>query len=157
MSACLIFQRPDICSTTSLESIRTCDLGGRVDRERRPRSPAISPRYSATLFDCLAERLGALGEQRAGVGVADEGAVAGDPRVAARPAVGLDGEPAAHSPDSAVRTRMRRHSSQRSTSSSGRRADPLDLDRVQLELAPAAAALAQRGGPGAAVGARIFS
>lgn len=53
MSGCLIFQRPDICSTTSLESIRTWT------RSASPASgnnafaavrPAIRPRYSATLF-----------------------------------------------------------------------------------------------------------
>ncbi|CAM5438978.1 hypothetical protein SMICM304S_09764 [Streptomyces microflavus] len=53
MSGCLIFQRPDICSTTSLESIRTWT------RSASPASgnsafaavrPAIRPRYSATLL-----------------------------------------------------------------------------------------------------------
>ena len=52
MSSCLIFQRPDICSTTSLESIRTCTSAvGSIARAAS--SPAISPRYSATLLDCL--------------------------------------------------------------------------------------------------------
>ncbi len=49
MSGCLIFQRPDICSTTSLESIRTrtSASGSRACAARRP---ASSPRYSATLL-----------------------------------------------------------------------------------------------------------
>ena len=34
MSGCLIFQRPDICSTTSLESIRTSTVGARVELAR---------------------------------------------------------------------------------------------------------------------------
>ncbi|KDQ66997.1 hypothetical protein DT87_07085 [Streptomyces sp. NTK 937] len=52
MSGCLIFQRPDICSTTSLESIRTrtrTSVSG--NRSRTAVRPAISPRYSATLLD----------------------------------------------------------------------------------------------------------
>ena len=50
MSGCLIFQRPDICSTTSLESIRTRTPALRGRGPARPCSPAIRPRYSATLF-----------------------------------------------------------------------------------------------------------
>ena len=52
MSSCLIFQRPDICSTTSLESIRTCTcaLGSMANAAS---SPAINPRYSATLLDAV--------------------------------------------------------------------------------------------------------
>ena len=37
MSGCLTCQRPDICSTTSLESIRTSTCGVRVELARRPR------------------------------------------------------------------------------------------------------------------------
>ena len=49
MSGCLIFQRPDICSTTSLESIRTSisACGANCSASRRP---PISPLYSATLL-----------------------------------------------------------------------------------------------------------
>ncbi len=49
MSGCLIFQRPDICSTTSLESIRTSTAAS-GSRSRAARSPAIRPLYSATLL-----------------------------------------------------------------------------------------------------------
>ena len=118
MSSCLIFQRPDICSTTSLESSRTWTSAAGSIAEAASQA-GDQPAVLRDVVRLLAEGLGPLGEHGAGVGVADHGAVAGDPGVAARPAVGLDDEPAAHSPDSAVRTRMRRHSSQRSTSSSG--------------------------------------
>src|SRR3954447_17248270 len=49
MSGCLICQWPDICSTTSLESIRTStlDVGS---RSRAACSPATRPPYSATLL-----------------------------------------------------------------------------------------------------------
>ncbi len=49
IEGCLIFQRPDICSMTSLESMRTWTVaaGSRVWAARRP---ASRPRYSATLF-----------------------------------------------------------------------------------------------------------
>ncbi len=51
MSGCLIFQRPDICSTTSLESIRTRTCTGvSGKRSLTALRPAIRPRYSATLF-----------------------------------------------------------------------------------------------------------
>ena len=49
--------------------------------------------------------------------VADQRTVPGGAGVAARAAVGLDEEPGHYRPDSAVRTRIRRHSSQRTTSS----------------------------------------
>ncbi len=49
MSGCRIFHRPDICSTTSLESIRTCTLAA-GSSSRAALSPASSPRYSATLL-----------------------------------------------------------------------------------------------------------
>ncbi len=49
MSGCLIFQRPDICSTTSLESIRTStEASG--SSSRAALRPAIRPLYSATLL-----------------------------------------------------------------------------------------------------------
>ena len=65
MSGCLIFQRPDICSTTSLESIRTStsaprgELGG----------GAQAGDQAAVLGDVVgghADGLGALGEHLAG-------------------------------------------------------------------------------------------
>lgn len=49
MSGCLIFQRPDICSTTSLESIRTWTSASGASAYAAF-SPAIRPLYSATLF-----------------------------------------------------------------------------------------------------------
>ena len=49
MSGCLTFHRPDICSTTSLESIRT-SMSARGSISAAARSPAISPLYSATLL-----------------------------------------------------------------------------------------------------------
>src|SRR4051794_19531249 len=49
MSGCLIFQRPLICSTTSLESIRTSTSAEGSSSSAASR-PAISPRYSATLL-----------------------------------------------------------------------------------------------------------
>src|SRR5690606_26424607 len=45
---CLIFQRPHICSTTSLESIRTSTRV--APSSAAARSPSISPVYSATLL-----------------------------------------------------------------------------------------------------------
>ena len=49
MSGCLIFQLPDICSTTSLESIRTSiEAPGACSAASF--SPATSPEYSATLL-----------------------------------------------------------------------------------------------------------
>ena len=65
------------------------------------------------------DRLAALGDHGAGVGVADQGSVRRGSRIAPRPAISLDDDASGHSPDSAVRTRMRLHSGQRSTSSSG--------------------------------------
>ena len=62
MSSCLIFQRPDICSTTSLESIRTSTVqsGSRVGRHAQPGDePAV-------LGDVVAgdpDELGPLGER----------------------------------------------------------------------------------------------
>ena len=63
------------------------------------------------------DRLGTLGQHRAGGGVADHRAVPGGSGVAPGAAVGLDDNPVAHRPDSLVRTMIRRHSSQRTTSS----------------------------------------
>ena len=49
MSGCLIFHRPDICSTTSLESIRT-SMSASGANSSASLSPAIRPEYSATLL-----------------------------------------------------------------------------------------------------------
>ncbi|CAM5610069.1 hypothetical protein SANTM175S_01430 [Streptomyces antimycoticus] len=49
ISGCLIFQRPDICSMTSLESIRT-RTSASGSRAYAARNPAIRPLYSATLL-----------------------------------------------------------------------------------------------------------
>ena len=50
MSGCLIFQRPAICSMTSLESIRTSMSSASGVCSCRSSRPAINPRYSATLL-----------------------------------------------------------------------------------------------------------
>src|ERR1700750_2960826 len=49
MSACLIFQLPLICSTTSRESIRTSTSASGATCWAKV-SPAMRPRYSATLL-----------------------------------------------------------------------------------------------------------
>ena len=48
IAACLTFHRPDICSTTSLESIRAVTRD--APSVSAASSPAISPEYSATLL-----------------------------------------------------------------------------------------------------------
>jgi hypothetical protein len=92
------------------------DLGGRVEVQRRLQAGD----QTAVLRDVVrraADRRGTLGQQPAGLGVPHERAVAGRARVAAGSAVRLDDEPASrHSPDSAVRTRIRPQFSQRTTS-----------------------------------------
>ncbi|SIK38418.1 Uncharacterised protein [Mycobacteroides abscessus subsp. abscessus] len=47
-SGCFTFHLPDICSTTSLESIET--LTSVAPRRAASANPAIRPRYSATLL-----------------------------------------------------------------------------------------------------------
>jgi hypothetical protein len=49
IDGCLIFQLPAICSTTSLESILT-SISASGACSAASSSPAISPRYSATLL-----------------------------------------------------------------------------------------------------------
>ena len=120
MSGCLIFQRPDICSTTSRESIRTwTEACGSI--RAAARRPAMRPEYSATLLVAMPMYSDSVARTSMVLGVPDQGAVPGWARIAAGAAVGLDDEPAhrgaRHRPDSAVRTRIRRHSSQRTTSS----------------------------------------
>src|SRR5262249_31713303 len=56
-SGCLICQRPDICSTTSLESIRTSASAPGASRPAA-RRPASRPEYSATLL--VARPMGSL-------------------------------------------------------------------------------------------------
>ena len=89
MSGCLIFQLPDICSTTSRESIRTSSsASGRVLAvELQPGDQA------AVLRDVVggdADRLAPLGDRLAGGGILQHGAVRRRAGVAARAAVGLD-------------------------------------------------------------------
>ncbi len=150
MSGCLICQRPDICSTTSLESIRTSTAGRRVELA----GGAQTGDQAAVLGDVVggdADELGGLGEHLAGRRVDDDRAVAGGPRVAPGPAVGLDDElPAAHRPDSGVRTRMRRQFSQRSDLVGGGGAHVVELGDVQLQAAALAAPLVELGGADAA-------
>jgi hypothetical protein len=117
MSGCLIFQRPDICSTTSLESIRTWTAAS-GSRARAARSPAIRPLYSATLL--------------VAVPMYSATSASGSPVTASRTTApypagpGLPREPPsastmkrrrviAYSPDSGVRTRIRRQFSHRTT------------------------------------------
>jgi len=49
MSCCLIFHRPDICSTRSLESSRTVTSAA-GSMSKAAFNPATSPEYSATLL-----------------------------------------------------------------------------------------------------------
>ena len=90
MSGCLIFQRPDICSTTSLESIRTSTSS--APSSAAAVSPAIRPRYSATLLVATPDASLALGEH------ASDGRRRTPPR-RSRPAPGCP----------ANRRRLRRH------------------------------------------------
>ena len=106
MAGCLTFQRPDICSTTSLESIRTStsDAPSSAAASR----PAIRPRYSATLLVAmprLSLRSASTAPRRRRT-----------PRRRSRPGPGLPREPPsastmtrpAHSPDSFVAPGSRR-------------------------------------------------
>ena len=152
MSSCLIFQRPDICSTTSLESIRTStSRPGRSRARPRARRPARStpPRCCVAVPMDSARSASTSPVSR----VAHERAVRRRPGVAARAAVGLDDEARRLTarPDSAVRTRIRRHSSQRSTSSRRRARMPAISTAFELEPAALAPALVQPGRAHAAV------
>ena len=121
MSGCLIFQRPDICSTTSLESIRTSTSasGAYCSASRRP---GDQPGVLRDVVRRHPDRGALLGDHLAGLGVLEDRAVRRGAGVAARAAVGLDQDGAVgHSPDSGVRTRIREHSSQRITSLLGAR------------------------------------
>ena len=104
MSGCLIFQRPDICSTTSLESIRTRTDGLPGRGRCAARRPAIRPRYSATLFVATPMYSAASARVSPVTGVDDDRAVARGPRVAPGPAVGLDDELPRHGSTGRSRT-----------------------------------------------------
>ena len=115
------------------------DLGVRGVARAASRRPAISPEYSATLLLATPIAVPSSAITVAGVGVLEHGAVRRRAGVAARAAVGLDddrGVPAArspsvpHRPDSAVRTRIREHSSHRTTRSLGGLLDHRELGEV---------------------------
>ena len=103
--------------------------------------------------------LGPLGDHLAGVRVEQHRAVGGRTRVAAGPAVGLDLDGAAHDqmPDSEVRTRIRLHSSQRSTSSSGAFAMLPRSEAVSSRLHPPQRRARRAAAPTPPFWARIFS
>ena len=89
MSGCLIFQRPDICSTTSLESIRTSTSASGAS-SAAIRSPAIRPEYSATLLvatPIVVPSSASTSPVSASLSTAPYAAGPGLPR---EPAVGLD-------------------------------------------------------------------
>ena len=97
MAGSLIFQRPDICSTTSLESIRTSTSapGARSPAARRP---GDQPGVLGHVVRGGAQAVVQLGQHLAGLRVGDQRAVAGRAGVAARAAVRLDDEPPASQP-----------------------------------------------------------
>ena len=151
IDGCLTFQLPVICSTTSLESIRTSIVGPwrMLGGELEPGDQA------AVLGDVVggdADRLSALGDQLTGVGVLEQRAVRSRARIAAGGTVGLDDHGPVRScrgqrPDSPVRTRIRLQSSQRITSSEGALADHGEVGGVQREPAATALAPAKRSRP----------
>ena len=88
--------------------------------------PGDQPAVLGDVVRLDADRLVALGQHLAAGRVEDDGAVAGRSGIAARAAVGLDDDlleliagSAGHRPDSAVRTRIARQLSQRTTASVG--------------------------------------
>ena len=86
MSGCLIFQRPDICSTTSLESIRTRTCGRRVQRRARPAGRRSGPGTRRRCWwRCRCTRRPRPASPRSPV--EHDRAVAGGPRVAPGAAV----------------------------------------------------------------------
>ena len=96
------------------------DVGSRVE----PKGTLQAGQQTGILGDVVAreaERFGAFEQHRARRRVADQRPEARHPRVPPRAAVGFDDESSGHaySPDSGERTRIRRHSSQRMTSSTG--------------------------------------
>ena len=109
MSGCLIFQRPDICSTTSFESRRTRTDAAGVALEGRlqPRDHAAVLRH---IVACDADVDAELGEDRPAVRVDDHGTSGRDARVPPGSPIGFDDEATRHSPESSPRTRMQPHS-----------------------------------------------
>src|SRR5699024_6977334 len=71
------------------------------------------------IIGCAAEGLAAVGNNVPAVGVSEHRSIGGRTWIAARSAIGLDDDVPAHRPDSSVRTRIRLHSGQRTTSSAG--------------------------------------
>ena len=119
IEGCLIFQLPAICSTTSLESIRTSISASGACSAASSR-PAISPRYSATLLVAvpIVSPISAITSPvSASLSRAPYAAGPGLPREP--PSASTMTDRVHHSPDSPVRTRIRLHSSQRITSSLG--------------------------------------
>ena len=126
ISGCLTFQRPDICSTTSLESIET--------------STSVAPSSGGLLKS--RDQAAVFGDVVGGPPIAclpsdstcrdlrtRPPPVPRRPRVATRAAVGLDND--LHGPDSLIRNRIAPHSGQRNTSSSAaaeiRASSPLSI------------------------------
>ena len=132
MSGCLIFQLPLICSTTSLESIRTSMSAPGRDLLRPCVRPAIRPRYSATLLLATPIVVPSSASTRPVSASLTSAPYAAGPGLPRDAAVGLDDRPAGsgrtsqatrlvgvvQSPLSEVRTRIRLQSSHRITSSS---------------------------------------
>ncbi len=123
IAGCLIFQRPDICSTTSLESIRTWTRAS-GSSSRAARRPASRPRYSATLlvatpmYSAASARVSPVAASLTTAPYPAGPGLPRDPPSASttNSRIGLDPLPVVpYSPDSAVRTRMRRQFSQRTT------------------------------------------
>ena len=149
MSGCLIFHRPDICSTTSLR------VQPRLDGRRRVElADGLQPRdQPAVLRDVVAggaDVLGDLAQHGAGVVLLDDRAVRRRAGVAAGAAVGLDDVPA-HRP------RLGRADEDAAALVAAHHlvgvgvAQLVDLDVVELEPAAPAAALPQLGGADAAL------
>ncbi len=105
-------------------------FGRRAGRDERSRlQPGDQPAILGHVVGRVADSLRDLGKHLAGFGIHYDGPVSGVAWIAARTAVRLYEQPSdpmtrrqllprpSHSPDSGVRTRMRRHSSQRITSS----------------------------------------
>ena len=122
MSGCLIFQSPDICSTTSLESILT-SMSASGASSAAKRRPAIRPLYSATLLlatPIVLPSSAITSPVSASLRTAPYAAGPGFPREppSASMTTARGVRLSVTDPDSSVRTRIRWHSSQRSTSSS---------------------------------------
>src|SRR3977135_2242862 len=155
-SGCLTFQRPDICSTTSLESINTSTSV--APSLAASSSPAISPRYSATLL--VARPIACLLSASTAPWSVDQTTVP----YPAGP--GLPRDP----PSASTMTFMRRPSCAGSLDPQqdcstlrtaqhlviGRRGDARQLSAVDLDPARAAPATLQQSGPRPAAGTLTF-